>query len=207
MFRVLTRNRLTLAVTLLAIPLAARLASCGPARETQPANPQARWRGAENGNPTVAGTSDRTAGKASANRRTGPHDEHATGDWAAAAQPNGAQYAAEGNLRPQKPAISQIPNAGQFTAQFGPTANDYQTLVTFAKAHGLTVTRQYDNRVVLDVSGTADQVNKAFYITLMEYKRPDGSSFHTPDREPSLDLKVPVLHISGLENYPRLVSG
>ena len=39
----------------------------------------------------------------------------------------------------------------QFTAQFGPTESDYQSLINFAKTNGLTVTATYPNRVLLDV--------------------------------------------------------
>ncbi len=34
----------------------------------------------------------------------------------------------------------------QFAAQFGPTEQDYQSLINFAKTNGLTVTATYPNR-------------------------------------------------------------
>ena len=38
--------------------------------------------------------------------------------------------------------------------QFGPTEQDYQAVMEFAKTNGLTVTVTHPNRVVLDVAGT-----------------------------------------------------
>jgi subtilase family serine protease len=48
----------------------------------------------------------------------------------------------------------------QFTEQFGPTADDYAKVVSFAKAHGLTVTRTFSNRLVVNVSGSAANVGQ-----------------------------------------------
>src|SRR5882724_9609055 len=40
----------------------------------------------------------------------------------------------------------------EFTAQFGPTEQDYQAVSNFAKANGLTVTKTHGNRVLLGVN-------------------------------------------------------
>ena len=50
------------------------------------------------------------------------------------------------------------------------------------------------------VSGTAAAVEKAFYLQLNYYKRPDGTQFYGPDREPSVDTTVPLQHIGNLNN-------
>ena len=90
----------------------------------------------------------------------------------------------------------------QFTAQFGPTEQDYQSLVNFAKTNGLTVTATYPNRVLLDVSGSAATVEKAFHVTLRVYQHPtENRTFYAPDTEPSIDFSVPILHVSGLDNF------
>ena len=90
----------------------------------------------------------------------------------------------------------------QFAAQFGPTADDYQAVVDFARAHGLAVTGTYSNRMLLKVSGSVTDIQSAFHTTLRTYRHPrENRTFYAPDTEPSLDLAVPVLHISGLDNY------
>ena len=93
-------------------------------------------------------------------------------------------------------------SVAQFTAAFGPSSDDYQAVVSFARANGFTVTGAPANRLVVPVRASVDQINKAFHMTMTQYRDPvEDRNFYSPDREPSLDLAVPVAHISGLNNY------
>ena len=97
----------------------------------------------------------------------------------------------------------------QFTEQFGPTEEDYQAVIAFMESKGLTVTYRHPNRVILDVSGSVADIEKAFHVGMQVYQHPtEARMFYTPDVEPSLDLTVPILHISGLDNFivPRPMS-
>ena len=90
----------------------------------------------------------------------------------------------------------------EFTARFGPTEQDYQAVIDFATANGLTVTVKHPNRVVLDVEGSIAGIERAFHVTMRVYRHPtEARTFYAPDVEPSLDLAVPILNISGLDNY------
>ncbi len=90
----------------------------------------------------------------------------------------------------------------QFTERFGPSKEDYQALITWATAHGLEVTTTHPNRLLLSVRGGVAEIEKAFHVTLRLYQHPtEARKFYSPDVEPSLDLTVPVLHISGLDDY------
>jgi subtilase family serine protease len=90
----------------------------------------------------------------------------------------------------------------QFTEQFGPTEQDYQAVIAFAQANGLTVTGTHPNRVLLDVDGSVAEVQKAFHVTMRVFQHPvENRTFYAPDVEPSLDLSVPVSGIIGLNNY------
>ena len=90
----------------------------------------------------------------------------------------------------------------QFTEQFGPTEQDYQAVIAFAKANGLAVTATHPNRVLLDVNGSVADIEKALHVTMRVYQHPtEKRTFYAPDVEPSLDLTVPILHVSGLDNY------
>jgi len=103
---------------------------------------------------------------------------------------------------PASPSYHKYLTPAEFAAQFGPTESDYQTIVAFAKAQGLKVTGTHPNRLILDVQGTAAVVEKALHVSLQTYNHPtEGRQFFAPDSEPSLDLGVPILHISGLDNY------
>jgi subtilase family serine protease len=90
----------------------------------------------------------------------------------------------------------------EFTERFGPTQEDYDVLKGFASRHGLTVRRESAGRMLLGVEGSAADIEKAFQVKLLEYQHPkEARTFRMPDREPTLDVAVPVLGVLGLENY------
>jgi uncharacterized repeat protein (TIGR01451 family) len=103
---------------------------------------------------------------------------------------------------PASPNYRRYLTPEQFTQRFGPTEQDYQALMDFAKSNGLAVTTMHPNRVVLDVEGAVTDIQKAFHLTLRVYRHPrEAREFYAPDGEPSVDFGVPILHISGLDNY------
>jgi subtilase family serine protease len=90
----------------------------------------------------------------------------------------------------------------QFTDQFGPTAEDYQAVINFAQANGLTVTNTFKNRLLMDVTGTVGQIEAAFNLKINLYQHPtENRTFFAPDREPTVNLNVPLWAIAGLDNY------
>jgi uncharacterized repeat protein (TIGR03803 family) len=90
----------------------------------------------------------------------------------------------------------------QFAERFGPTEKDYRALMEFAKSNHLTVTGVHPNRALLDVNGAVADIEKAFHLTLRTYRHPtEARNFHAPDAEPSLDIAIPVLGISGLDDF------
>ena len=91
---------------------------------------------------------------------------------------------------PADPAYSHYLTPAQFTAQFGPTADDYAAVADYARAQGLTVTGTHANRLLLDVTGTAKAVEMAFNLHLNQYAAPDGHVFHAPDAVPSVPLSL-----------------
>jgi subtilase family serine protease len=92
----------------------------------------------------------------------------------------------------------------QFAEQFGPTEQDYQAVIAFAEANGFTVTGTSPNRMLLDVSGSVTDVERTFHVTMHVYRHPtEARTFFAPDIEPSMDLAVPVLDISGLSDFSR----
>ena len=110
---------------------------------------------------------------------------------------------------PSSPNYHHYLTPKQFTAQFGPTEQDYQAVIAFAKANGLTVTAEHSNRLLVDVSGSVADIERVLHVRLQVYQHPtEHRTFYAPDVEPSLDLAVPILSISGLNNYslprPRL---
>jgi len=103
---------------------------------------------------------------------------------------------------PASPQYRQFLTPDQFAAQFGPTEEDYNQLIQWASSKNLTITEKYSNHVILGVSGTVGEIEKAFNTSIKLYPHPfEKRNFYGPDREPSLDLNARVLHISGLDNY------
>jgi uncharacterized repeat protein (TIGR01451 family) len=102
---------------------------------------------------------------------------------------------------PASPNYHSYLSPQQFTERFGPSQQDYQSLIDFAKASGFTIKTQ-PNRVILDVDAAVADIEKAFHLTMRVYQHPvEARTFYAPDTEPSLDLSVSVLHIAGLDNF------
>lgn len=103
---------------------------------------------------------------------------------------------------PQSPSYHQYLSVKEFAARFGPATADYASVLRFAQANGLTVVDTAANRMVVDVEGPAANIENAFQVTLGLYQHPtENRTFYAPDREPSVDFGVPLLHISGLDNF------
>ncbi len=103
---------------------------------------------------------------------------------------------------PASPDYRHYLTPAKFAEAFAPTESDYQAVASFARARGLRVTGTYSNRTLLDVAGSVSNIEKALHLKLRTFQHPkEKRLFFAPDTEPSLDLAMPVLHISGLDNY------
>lgn len=103
---------------------------------------------------------------------------------------------------PKDPEYRHFLTVEQFTQQFGPTADDYQAVVAFARSNGFIVGQSPANRLTVSMSGTVAQINRAFHVSMNAYQHPtENRSFYSPDREPSLNLSVAVARVAGLNNY------
>ena len=102
------------------------------------------------------------------------------------------------------PNYRQFLSVAEFTERFGPTLSDYRTVLDFAAANGFAITNTPTNRLVININGSVAQIENAFHVSMMLYQHPTESrAFYSPDREPSLDLNVPINHIAGLNNFSR----
>ena len=105
---------------------------------------------------------------------------------------------------PASPNFHQYLTPTEVAARYGPTVEDYEAVKAFARSNGLAIATTYDNRLVLDVTGPATAVEKAFHITLRTYKHPtEARDFFAPDTEPTVDGTLPVVDVQGLSNYAR----
>ncbi len=103
---------------------------------------------------------------------------------------------------PNSPNYRSFLTVQQFTQQFSPSVVDYQRVISFARSYGLTVTRTFADRLVIDVSGTVDSIDQAFQVTMQVYQHPtENRTFYAPDVEPSVEAGLPVLSVVGLSTF------
>ncbi len=103
---------------------------------------------------------------------------------------------------PQSTDYHHYLTVSQFTNRFGPSSQDYQSLISFVKTHGLRVVSTYPNRVLLDVRGTVSRIEKTLHTRIGIYRRlGQNRYFFAPDHQPAINLNIPVLNISGLTDY------
>ena len=111
---------------------------------------------------------------------------------------------------PSSPQYRHYLSLEEFTRRFGPAEINYQKALDFFEANGLHVTASSANRYIIDVDGPVSAIDRVFHLTLRLYRHPvENRDFVAPDREPTVDLDVPLLHVTGLDDYilpmPRLV--
>ena len=103
---------------------------------------------------------------------------------------------------PQSPLYHKYLSVKDFTERFGPTEADYAAVQQYSKARGLDIIDTPANRMVIDVEAPAANIESAFHITLNVYQHPtENRTFFAPDREPTVDLEVPLLHVDGLDDF------
>jgi kumamolisin len=103
---------------------------------------------------------------------------------------------------PASPSYRQYLTVEEFTTRFGPTQQDYDTVLSWAATNGFKVVGTSRNRVNVDVTGTVTTIEIAFHLRMGLYQHPTESrTFYAPDREPTVDLPFPLWHIAGLDNY------
>lgn len=90
----------------------------------------------------------------------------------------------------------------EFTAKYGPTQQEYDAVIRFARKNGFVVTGGTRDGMEVQVSGTVTTVENAFHVSMLTYQHPTKNRvFFSADREPTVDLPFNLWHITGLNNY------
>src|SRR5580700_2791158 len=102
---------------------------------------------------------------------------------------------------PTSPSYHKFLTPQEFTARFGPTQENWDALVAFAKASGFQIiSGDFEGRD-LRLTGTVANIEKAFHVTLGTYQDlTEDRTFFAVDREPTADLPFQLWHITGLDN-------
>ncbi len=89
----------------------------------------------------------------------------------------------------------------EVTARYGPSQEDWNALVAFAKANGFEIISGTREGRDLRLSGTVANIEKAFHVSMGVYQAPnEDRTFFAVDREPTVDLPFQIWHITGLDN-------
>jgi subtilase family serine protease len=103
---------------------------------------------------------------------------------------------------PSSPSYRHFLSVPEFTARFGPTQEQYDAVLRFAKTYGLRVTGGSRDRMEVQVKGSVANVEAAFHVSMKTYRHPtEGRNFFAADNEPTVDLPFKLWHVSGLDNY------
>ncbi|MDF2265236.1 S53 family peptidase [Streptomyces coacervatus] len=91
----------------------------------------------------------------------------------------------------------------QFAARFGRTDAEVKQLKDYLRAQGLTIGKVHSGNLLVDASGTAAQLQKAFGTKLSTFKdTASGRSFYANEAAPTLPASVASLvsDVAGLNN-------
>lgn len=103
---------------------------------------------------------------------------------------------------PQSPRFRKFLSVAEFTAQFGPTTNDYARVLDFVRKNGFAVQRTHPNRMLLEVDAPVGAIESAFKLHLHTYRHPtETRTFYAPDSDPTVPADLPVQDVMGLDNY------
>jgi subtilase family serine protease len=105
---------------------------------------------------------------------------------------------------PTSPSYHQFLTPQEVTARFGPSQEDWDAVVAFAKASGFEIINGTREERDLRLTGTVANIQKAFHVTLGNYHDlAEDRTFFAIDREPTVDLPFQLWHITGLDNDSR----
>jgi subtilase family serine protease len=90
----------------------------------------------------------------------------------------------------------------QFAEHFGPMEEEYRSVMDYSRSNRLDVVRTFGNRALVVVAGSVADIEGMFQVHLGIYQHPtEKRRFFAPDAEPSVEPGLPVLYVSGLDNY------
>jgi subtilase family serine protease len=103
---------------------------------------------------------------------------------------------------PSGPSYRHFLTVREFTARFGPSQEDYDAVIRYAKTNGFAVVGGSRDGMDVQIEGAVASIETAFHVSMGVYQHPtENRTYFAPDREPMVDLPFPLWHISGLDNF------
>lgn len=103
---------------------------------------------------------------------------------------------------PSSPSYRHFLTVQEFTAKFGPSQEDYDAVLRYAKTNGLKVVGGTRDGMDVQIEGAVENIETAFHVSMGTYQHPtENRTYYAPDREPMVDLPFQLWHVSGLDNF------
>ncbi|AXC11233.1 hypothetical protein ACPOL_1895 [Acidisarcina polymorpha] len=108
-------------------------------------------------------------------------------------------------VRKGSPGFHKFLSQEEWNARFAPSVEDEQAVVDWAQSVGLTVTKRYPNRLLVDVEGTARTIEAAFKVTINNYQVGEEVDFSN-DRDPAIPARLSGIlsAVAGLNSIERV---
>ncbi len=102
---------------------------------------------------------------------------------------------------PKSPEFHHYLTPQEFDIRFGPTKEDFATLISWAQENNLVITDRATNNRLITVEADVETVNRVFHVKETKYHDSVWNrDFHAPDREPTTTLGLDLLAVEGLED-------
>jgi kumamolisin len=114
---------------------------------------------------------------------------------------------------PADPLFHHFLSSSEFTERFGAPDSDIQRLTEHLGRSGVRVSRVHENRLVLDLDGSAAEVEDAFQLQIHNYQLADGRVALAANNDPVVpaDLAAKIQLVAGLNGFtlrkPHIRSG
>jgi kumamolisin len=110
---------------------------------------------------------------------------------------------ARGLFAPSSPLYGHYLSPAQFGQKFGPSASALTALERQLRRLGLRVVGSYPQETLLRVSATAAAIQRAFGVTLRQYRERSGQTYLEPSRAPVVPHQIASLvsQVSGLDTH------
>lgn len=108
---------------------------------------------------------------------------------------------------PESPRYGRYLSQNEANRLFDPTLTDQQTVETWLRGYGLRITQTYANRLAVNGTGSAAEVERLLHASLRRYRATvygKPTNFFAPTRAPRIPIDKAgiVLGVLGLDNIP-----
>jgi len=103
---------------------------------------------------------------------------------------------------PSDPLYHHFLTSRQFVSRFVPDSSKYESVIDFVRGNGFKIVNTFSNRMLVDISGAASDVERTFNVRLLRYRHSsEALEFFAPDRPASVPSDLAIIDVDGLSSY------